>query len=178
MYELFVLGELLDQPLHGYLLREIINLAFGAERQISWGSLYPLIRRLEEGGFISHAADASGKARRKSYAITEKGRQRFFNLMLRPEAFSSDYHDMFVVKLANFDRISPEQRVGILVHYQSYLEQKRDRLEESERFVARLEGIPEAERGLILRGIGRNRELNRAERTWLDGQLADFSEDL
>ena len=178
MYELFVLGELLDQPLHGYLLREIVNFAFGPERQISWGSLYPLIRRLEERGYITHTEGHEAKPRRKTYRITDEGRRRFFDLMLRPEAFSSDYPDVFVVKLVNFDRISREQRLDILRHYQSYLQHTKDQLEESGRFVAQQEGIPEAERSLILRGVGRNLELNRAEQVWLEGQIGDFSKDL
>ena len=52
MYELFVLGELMDGPHHGYLLREILGRLLGPFRHISCGVLYPLIRQLEREGLI------------------------------------------------------------------------------------------------------------------------------
>src|SRR6266567_6089024 len=52
MYELFVLGELMDGPHYGYLLREILGRLLGPFRHISWGVLYPLIRHLEREGLI------------------------------------------------------------------------------------------------------------------------------
>ena len=53
IYELFVLGELMDGPHHGYKLREILSNLFGPFRQISWGMLYPLIRQLEREGLLA-----------------------------------------------------------------------------------------------------------------------------
>src|SRR6266478_3486365 len=52
MYELFVLGELMDGPHYGYILRDILGRLLGPFRHISWGVLYPLIRHLESGGLI------------------------------------------------------------------------------------------------------------------------------
>src|SRR5262249_32839433 len=66
LYELFVLGRLMSQPFHGYLLRQLLGVAIGPTRQISWGVLYPLIRRLEGGGLIeSHASKAATRAPRR-----------------------------------------------------------------------------------------------------------------
>ena len=177
MYELFILGELLDQPLHGYLLRDIVNLAFGPVRQMSWGSLYPLIRRLEANTLIAQItlADDPAKSRRKTYAITEAGKERFYFLMLRPEEYSSDYPDLFGVKLTNFDHIDAEQRMGILLHYQGYLQFVLGRLTEGERFAAQQDKIPEAERALILRTVDRRIHLTKADLSWLEGQIHYFA---
>jgi DNA-binding PadR family transcriptional regulator len=60
LYELFILGCLMSQPFHGYLLRRLLSVAIGPARQISWGVLYPLMRRLEDDGLI--ASVASGDA--------------------------------------------------------------------------------------------------------------------
>ncbi len=179
MYELFVLGELLDQPLHGYLLRDIVNLAFGPARRISWGSLYPLIRRLEANGFITQTAEPDGpaKARRKTYAITDEGRERFYFLMLKPEEFTGDYPELFTVKFVNSDRLTPDQRKDFLLHYRSYLRFVEGQLADSTRFIETQEGIPEAERTLILLTIDRQRQLNGAESAWLEQQLTRFSKD-
>jgi hypothetical protein len=40
VYELFVLGELAVQTLHGYLLREIASHILGPLSPLSWGILY------------------------------------------------------------------------------------------------------------------------------------------
>ena len=177
MYELFVLGELFDQPLHGYLLRDIVNLAFGPVRQMSWGSLYPLIRRLEANNLIAQIATAQepAKARRKTYTITDAGKERFYFLMLRPEEYSTDYPELFGVKLTNFDRVTAEQRMDILLHYQGYLQFVLDRLAEGERFVAQQQKIAEAERALILRTVDRRLYLTKADLAWLEEQIRHFA---
>src|SRR5436309_960361 len=102
MYELFILGELLDMPMHGYMLHQIIQTAIGPMRQMSWGALYPLIRRLEACGLI--AADETDMLERcgrprKMYRMTESGRQRFFDLMVQRDLYDSDYPDVFSIKL-------------------------------------------------------------------------------
>lgn len=178
MYELFVLGELLDQPLHGYLLRDIVSLAFGPARRISWGSLYPLIRRLEADGFIAQTAEPDGaaKARRKTYAITDRGRERFYFLMLKPEEFTSDYPELFTVKFVNADRLTPDQRMDLLLHHRSYLRFVQGQLADSTRFIETQEGIPEAERTLILLAIDRQRQLNGTELAWLEQQVTSFKD--
>ena len=55
MYELFVLGELVHKPMHGYLLQRVVQEAIGPVRQMSWGALYPLLKRLERDGLITRA---------------------------------------------------------------------------------------------------------------------------
>src|SRR5215510_9216586 len=86
LYELFVLGELIGGPHHGYLLHEILSKILGPFRTASWGALYPLIHRLEEDGFIvpdmkTKRSDSEGKrSRRYIYRITKTGRDRFQEL--------------------------------------------------------------------------------------------------
>src|SRR5437588_8571148 len=80
VYELFVLGELMTGPHYGYKLHEIIQRILGPFQRLSWGTLYPLIRRLEQQGLlVSEVAQQStsfGEERgsqRKAYHITEVG---------------------------------------------------------------------------------------------------------
>src|SRR5258708_1995482 len=110
IYELFVLGELMDEPHHGYQLREILSNLLGPFRQISWGVLYPLIRQLELEGLLASDAEtnaedsgarASGSRQRKQYRLTETGRERFYTLMLERGDYNADYPELFTVKLNN-----------------------------------------------------------------------------
>src|SRR2546430_11867883 len=83
MYELFVLGELMDGPHYGYILRDILGRLLGPFRHISWGVLYPLIRHLESGGLIvpdeksgaAQSESTQGNKQRKQYRITEAGQR-------------------------------------------------------------------------------------------------------
>ena len=52
MLELAVLGLLAEQPLHGYELKKRLSETLGPLWGISFGSLYPALRRLERWGAI------------------------------------------------------------------------------------------------------------------------------
>ncbi|HEY7357495.1 MAG TPA: PadR family transcriptional regulator, partial [Ktedonobacterales bacterium] len=104
LYELFVLGELMVQPMYGYWLHEVVNRVLGPFHQLSWGTLYPLIRRLEQEGLATseteqkrglfhHGTRTQAQARRV-YRITEAGRERFFELMLAPGEYCHAYPDL------------------------------------------------------------------------------------
>ena len=78
--ELAVLGLLHESPLHGYELRKRLNLLLGWGRLLSYGSLYPALKRLLRAGWINEVtAAAPGVSRRQRivYQITPAGRQHF-----------------------------------------------------------------------------------------------------
>jgi len=52
MLELAILGLLTDQPLHGYELKKRLGESLGVLWGVSYGSLYPALRRLEKSGAI------------------------------------------------------------------------------------------------------------------------------
>jgi DNA-binding PadR family transcriptional regulator len=55
MLELAILGLLTDQPLHGYELKKRLGESLGVLWGVSYGSLYPALRRLEKSGAIEEA---------------------------------------------------------------------------------------------------------------------------
>src|SRR5579884_3535567 len=130
LYELFTLTRLMSQPFHGYLLRRLLNVAIGPARQISWGVLYPLLRRLEDDGLIASVADGGdspaeaqeGERQRRVYQITEAGRARFHELMRDLGEYNADYADLFSIKLSGFVYIPPELQLDILRHYRGYVQ--------------------------------------------------------
>ena len=52
MLELAILGLLKEQPLHGYELKKRLGETLGFLWGVSYGSLYPALRRLERDGAI------------------------------------------------------------------------------------------------------------------------------
>lgn len=63
MLELPVLGLLKERDMHGYELRKQLGAMLGPFWQVSWGSLYPTLRRLAKAGAVSKL-DAPKPARR------------------------------------------------------------------------------------------------------------------
>ncbi|HET8840583.1 MAG TPA: PadR family transcriptional regulator [Ktedonobacteraceae bacterium] len=133
VYELFVLGELMTGPHYGYRLYEIIQRILGPFQRLSWGTLYPLFRRLEQQNLLisevmpdsAHSVEGRGP-QRKAYRITDTGREHFFALMLEPGEYSRDYSEVFTIKLSKFALLSREQQVTILQQRRDYLSTLRD----------------------------------------------------
>jgi DNA-binding PadR family transcriptional regulator len=108
MLDLAVLGLLREGPRHGYeLKRQLSEYGFW---QVSFGSLYPALRRLEKGGLIE-AARMSG--RRKEYRTTADGEAEFRRL-LEDESGDIDEDRAFQLRLAFFRYLDPETRLGLL----------------------------------------------------------------
>ena len=53
MLEFALLGLLKERPMHGYDLRKRLREEFGPLSNLSYGSLYPALARLEADGMIS-----------------------------------------------------------------------------------------------------------------------------
>src|SRR5215471_12613063 len=144
MYELFVLGELMDGPHYGYLLRDILGRLLGPFRQISWGVLYPLIRHLEREGLIvldektgtGKSESIQGNQQRRQYRLTSAGQRRFLALMLETGDYTADYPERFLIKLNNLDHLTRKQQLTILWHYREYLQVEQKYLQEGQRSIA------------------------------------------
>ena len=73
MIELAVLGQLKERPMHGYQLNRELSEHLGGLSRVSYGSLYPSLRRLERQGAITSEPGATGARRKTVYAITAEG---------------------------------------------------------------------------------------------------------
>ena len=74
--EMAVLGLLHESPLHGYELRKRLNLLLGWTRLLSYGSLYPALKRMLREGVITEVASPGAVSLRQriTYQITPAGR--------------------------------------------------------------------------------------------------------
>src|SRR4051794_12993064 len=74
--ELLVLSLLEDTPRHGYDISKLIQLRSGGALKFHVTSLYPLLRRLEERGWIDGRwVEKPEQRRRRYYDLTQKGRE-------------------------------------------------------------------------------------------------------
>jgi len=74
--ELLILSLLDAQPRHGYDLSRLIRDRSQGQLNFHIDSLYPLLYRLEERGWIKGAwLETSGARRRRMYRVTAEGRR-------------------------------------------------------------------------------------------------------
>ena len=161
MLDLAVLGLLRSGPRHGYdLKRYLAELGF---RRISFGSLYPALRRLEKRGLI--VAVRSG-GRRKSYRLTEDGSAELDRL-LQEEPDSGEEDGRFSLRLAFFRYIEPALRIRSLERRRRDLV---ERLGETRRSLRRAKGQPADRYTLAL--MRRSVITTQADIEWLDELIA------
>jgi DNA-binding PadR family transcriptional regulator len=141
MLELAILGILQESPMHGYELRKQLATKLGAFRAaISYGSLYPTLRRLQASGWITEGDPAEGEITsaeeippmtsrrgRVVYKITADGKERFQDLLA--QAGPETYDDPgFGVHFAFFSRTDQQTRIRILEGRRRRVEERREGL--------------------------------------------------
>ncbi len=130
--ELAVLGLLHDSPMHGYELRKQLTGVLGWGRVLSYGSLYPALKRMSRAGWITERLPEvrPGASRRPRivYELTPDGSDRFDKLMA--DAGPANWEDdNFGVRFAFFSRTEREIRLRILEGRKSRLEERLARVQ-------------------------------------------------
>jgi DNA-binding PadR family transcriptional regulator len=138
--ELAILGLLQESPMHGYELRKQLNTKLGAIRAaISYGTLYPTLRRMQVAGWITETGvtpagteeipPLTSKRGRVVYKITADGKERFQELLA--QAGPETYEDPgFGVHFAFFARTDQATRLRILEGRRRKVEERREGLRE------------------------------------------------
>ncbi|GAA1932720.1 PadR family transcriptional regulator [Nocardioides marmoribigeumensis] len=127
--ELAVLGLLHENPLHGYELRKQLNLVLGWGRVLSYGSLYPALKKLSKAGLIVEdvlppaAPGTVSRRQRITYRLTPAGDERFAKLM-SDSGPSTWEDDNFDVRFAFFGRTDRAIRLRVLEGRRSRLEER------------------------------------------------------
>ena len=119
MLELSALGLLQRQPLHGYRLKQQLELFMSSCISVNYGAIYPLLKRLSEGGQIVTIAEEAGDAGcpRKIYGITAKGRDLWREKMLEhPQESWVNRTSRFQIKFFFFGDLEPAERLKLLEH--------------------------------------------------------------
>jgi DNA-binding PadR family transcriptional regulator len=162
MLELAILGLLKERAMHGYQLKKRLSDTLGSFWQVSYGSLYPALKRLQRETAVEMIFPREQVGRRKNvYRITEKGEALFAELLERAGQEATE-DSGFSVRFAFFRYLKPETRIRLLERRRAFLEGRWSRLGES---VQRLkEGIDSYTLSLM------NHELSATEDDikWLD----------
>jgi DNA-binding PadR family transcriptional regulator len=153
----------------GYELKKQLTVKLGAFWRVSFGSLYPCLKRLlADGALVQEKQSTSRK--KHVYRLTARGEQLFLELLESADVRDLE-QDRFSLRLAFFRYLRPETRLDQLERRRGYLQDRlahlraslrtvRDRLDaytlelmdhgldEHEREIAWLDRLIAAERGV------------------------------
>lgn len=144
--------------MHGYELRKRLNLMLGWGRILSYGSLYPALKKMLRSGFIAEVTattTATSRRPRIVYDVTPAGHDEFQRLMseVGPTAWEDDNFD---IRFAFFGRTDMEIRLRVLEGRRSRLQERLTRVQddlirtqaEVDRYAAELQrhGVESVER--------------------------------
>ena len=165
MLELAILGLLKERSMHGYQLSKRLTDALGGFWRVSYGSLYPTLKRLERQGAVEQVFDQQEVARRKNvYRITDEGETVFRQLLEEAGSDTAGEDNRFRVRLAFFKYLAPESRIRVLERRRAYLEDRLDTITSS---LATTSGDT-----YTLSLIQHGRETTEQDIAWLNGLIA------
>lgn len=130
----------MERDHHGYEIRAQLRDRLGVFANVSFGSIYPALARLERSGALEAVSAAPvgkisslstgslsgeraslrqlrtspgvGRRGRKVYRITDRGRQEFYELLADPDTI--DDSRSFSLRMALARYLSPSLRLGLL----------------------------------------------------------------
>lgn len=120
--DLAILGRLADGPQHGYELRKNLMSSLGVFRALSFGSLYPRLRALEEQGLLASSSSApqgalphalAGRRSRIVYELTTTGKEHLASSLATWDPTAWD-DDAFDVRFSMFAATDHTTRLRIL----------------------------------------------------------------
>ena len=144
--DIAILGLLMDRDHHGYEIRSQLRDRLGISANVSFGSIYPALARLERHGSVEavtvgdsrlsslstgslsgeraalrtlRTGTGLGRRGRKVYRITERGRREFVELLANPATL--DDAKGFSMRMALAKYLTPNLRVGLLERRRSDL---------------------------------------------------------
>lgn len=141
MLELAILGLLKERAMHGYQLRKRLADTLGGFWRVSYGSLYPALKRLQSEAAVEMVFPRENLGRRKNvYRITEKGEALFAELL--GQAGQGAGEDVgFPVRLAFFQYLKPETRIALLERRRAFLQTRWSEIKHSlQSYRERLDG--------------------------------------
>jgi len=139
MLDIAILGLLMERDHHGYEIRTQLRDRLGMWANVSFGSIYPALARLERYGYVEAVAlgearlgaestgslsgeraslrslrttQGLGRRGRKVYRITERGRHEFMELLSDPSTLDSSKN--FSLRMALGKYLTGDLRVGLL----------------------------------------------------------------
>ena len=124
-----ILGFLMKKSMTGYELKNAFSVSFSFISGISFGSIYPALKKMDQQGLISMQLEIQENApNKKIYSITEAGKRELHSLLkapLQPERIKNS----FLSRLFFFSYLDAEDRGEISDRYLKNILEEQQKLE-------------------------------------------------
>jgi len=75
--DLLIMGVLRHGPTHGYAIIAALRERSDGQFDLAEGTIYPALHRLEQAGLVESSVEMAQGRRRRTYALTPRGRKEF-----------------------------------------------------------------------------------------------------
>ncbi|MGG1638035.1 PadR family transcriptional regulator [Paenibacillus sp. NRS-1760] len=114
MIELVTLGMLMQGKMSGYDIKKITEQSIGIFYKMSYGSLYPGLKRLVESAYVTEEETNDSK-NKKIYSITSEGQKHFMQWLREP--LQSNKRE-YLIKIFFYDYLDEPTKKQNLMAYQ------------------------------------------------------------
>ena len=112
-----LLGFLMSGSMTGYELNKRFSISFSFFSGLSYGSIYPALRKMEQEGWLTLEVEIQdGSPNRKVYTITDEGRKVFLENLRMPFSLERP-KDAFLARLFFFSYLPPKERLDTANRY-------------------------------------------------------------
>lgn len=164
---LLLLGMLLDGPLYGYQLHQIVRAHGELYADLKKANLYYLLERLAKDGYLEMEVEAGtrgARGERLIYTITEAGRAHFYQVLRETLLHYELVHTGIETAVVFLSYLSREEGLALLKERRQTMQAKRVQ-------VATDVGQPEKNAPLVVIAGDHLLTLIDAELAWIDRSL-------
>ena len=146
----------------GYEIKQLADVSTRFFWAVSYGQIYPELKRLEEQALIAGEASPNGNRQRTAYTLTPAGERALDEWLTSPGELGHELRDEAMLRLFFSDPLPPEQRLDLVRRMRARHE---SRVEELEAICERTKGMT-AEMPRVVLDMGLN--YHRAIAQWCE----------
>lgn len=131
MMELLILLVLHDEICSIYRIKQKIDEIFSIFFKVSFGAVYPALKKMEKNRLVSVKSHISpGGQQKLSYSITEEGKKYFEELMLKDLSDNpSTSSQLIEIKVLGLSKLKREYHKAVLTSILFYLEKQKSKIQ-------------------------------------------------
>ena len=109
-----ILGMLHERPMSGYDIKQIADKSVRHFWNVSYGQIYPELKRLTEAGLVEPEDVSTGSRQRNLYRLTDSGREELAGWARVSATEPAELRDEMMARLFFSDAVSLQERIRLV----------------------------------------------------------------
>ncbi|CUS25618.1 transcriptional regulator PadR-like family protein [Paucilactobacillus oligofermentans DSM 15707 = LMG 22743] len=181
MYELLILGSLVQRDMSGYKLRCILQNSMIPRRPISNSVIYPVLKKMAELNYIELYDEEESEHAGKMAHITSGGVNYLQELMLQPVEMTAKRESIYRCKLRALAAVSLSEQIDILQAYYHDVDNDMKAYREVEDHLTGLLSIEDTKKDFLkwsIKNIELAIKLTETTLDWLRSEINEIEESI